>query len=216
MLRPVIRKMGYKIGRDKFIYLLRDNDMLIKRKRKYRSTTDSNHSYSVYSNLLKEIDVTKKNEVFVSDLTYLSTDNRFYYLSLVTDVYSRKIVGYYLSDNLRVEGSLQAFKQAISKVSNPAGLIHHSDRGFQYCSIEYVNYLKGKKIQISMSGKGNPYDNAIAERVIGILKQEYMLGIKFRNYKQMYKAVKEAINIYNTERPHLGIGMEIPEKRYAA
>ena len=218
LLKADIEKLGGGIGRDKLFSILKENHLLISRRRKYIRTTDSNHSYNVYKNLIKEIDIThlEPKQLLVSDLTYLRTRNRFYYLSIVTDVGSRKIVGYCLSDTLSLDGSLAALKTSLRGISDYSGLIHHSDRGIQYCSNAYIAYLKRKKIKISMSGKGNPYENAIAERVIGILKREFLLDRRFPCYSIMQKSVKQSIEIYNKERPHMSIGMLTPTQRYAA
>lgn len=218
LLKSELKKLAIRIGRDNFFKILRKHNLLIKRKNKYVRTTDSNHSYFIYINLIKELDsdVVEPDQVIVSDLTCLSTYDRFYYLSLVTDVGSRKITGYSLSDKLTFDGCLKAVKMSLRGISDRSELIHHSDRGIQYCSYKFVKCLKQNGIKISMSSKGNPYDNAIAERVIGILKQEYLSGNKFCNYSDMKKSVKQAIDIYNTERPYLSIGMLTPSQRYAA
>jgi transposase InsO family protein len=216
LLKEDLRKIGRGIGRDKLFDILRSNGLLIKPIRKYVKTTNSHHRFRVYKNLIEYMEIDRSNQVFVSDITYLSTYERFYYLSLVTDVYSRKIVGYDLSDSLSLSGSLSALKMALRGIKDTKGLIHHSDRGIQYCSNQYTQLLKRKGIGISMAGKGNAYENAIAERVNGILKIEYLLDRKYPNYKELKKAVDSAIKIYNEKRPHMSLGYDTPAQRYAA
>ena len=138
------------------------------------------------------------------------------YLSLITDQYSRKIVGYSLSKSLSVEGSLKALKNALKRVAEPSKLIHHSDRGIQYCSKAYTRLLKGKSAKISMTEEDHVYENALAERVNGILKDEFMLGEKLQSYKVAKRMVREAVNIYNNERLHLALNYMTPEQKYAA
>jgi len=216
LLKEKLRKIGRGIGRDKLFDILRLNGLLIKPLRKYVRTTNSHHRFRVYTNLIENIEINRSNQVFVSDITYLSTYDRFYYLSLVTDAYSRKIVGYNLSDSLSLEGCFTALKMSLSELKETEGLIHHSDRGIQYCSNKYTQMLKLKRIRISMAGKGNAYENAIAERVNGILKIEYLLDKKYPNYKELKKSVNAAVKLYNEERPHMSLGYETPAQRYAA
>lgn len=216
LLKDDLSKTGQDIGRDKFFNILRSNELLVKPLRKYVRTTNSHHRFRVYKNLIEDIEINRCNQVFVSDITYLSTYDRFYYLSLITDVYSRKIVGYDISDSLSLSGSLRALKKALKGVQNPVGLIHHSDRGIQYCSNQYTQLLKRKGVQISMAGKGNAYENAIAERVNGILKIEYILDRKYPDYKELKRAVDMAVKLYNEDRPHMSLGYETPAQRYAA
>jgi putative transposase len=152
----------------------------------------------------------------VSDITYIRLKGGFSYLFLVTDIYSRKIVGYNLDTSLGVTGAIAAIKMAIKGVNTIEGIIHHSDRGIQYCSDNYVKLLKKKGIKISMGEAGNPYENAIAERVNGILKNEFYLNEIFTNYQDAKRATEEAIKIYNNLRPHMSIGYMTPSKKYAA
>lgn len=205
-----------KIGRDKLFEIARKFSLLIKRKRRVIKTTDSSHGLKIYPNLVKGKPVVGPNEVFVSDITYIRLKESYCYLALITDVYSRKIVGYNLSLSLAVEGSLQALQMALKRVIKAENLIHHSDRGIQYSSKLYVEKLKKKNIKISMSAKGNPYENAIAERVNGILKDEFYLNIKFKSFEQILKTVKQSINIYNSKRLHWSLGLKTPDEIYAA
>ncbi len=215
MLQEEIEKLPVNVGRDKFYDILRRNNLLVQPLKRYAVTTNSFHRYKIYTNLIKGLKVTRRNEVFVSDITYIRLRGNFCYLFLITDVYSRKIVGYSLRDNLSTEGALKSMKMAI-RGKNVKGLIHHSDRGVQYCSNEYVKLLRKHKIRISMGESGNPYDNAIAERVNGILKTEFYLGETFNDFRQAEKAVKQAIDLYNNFRPHMSIDYLTPDEKYAA
>ena len=199
-----------KVGRDKLFDILRDQDMLIKRKKASCKTTDSYHRFHKYKNLVKDMAVNAPNQVWVSDITYIRTLNGFCYLALITDMYSRKIVGYDISDSLELAGCLRALMLALRVARPPAGLIHHSDRGIQYCSNQYVEQLQKYEIKISMTEENHCYENAIAERVNGILKDEFYLDQCFINSKHAAKATKSAIDIYNTKRLHLSLGYKTP------
>lgn len=205
-----------KIGRDRLFDLLADCGMLVRRrKRRKVATTDSNHPYKRYPNLIKEKEVTHPDQLWVSDITYLSlTGMRFCYLSLITDAYSRKIVGYCLYPTLQKEGAVKALEMAFSNCVKAMknNLIHHSDRGVQYCSEDYIDLLNDKEVAISMTEKGDPYENAIAERVNGILKSEFDLARQFNNYEEAAGAVTAAIRIYNQQRPHASCNYLTPEQ----
>lgn len=216
LLQDKFKGAGFTIGRDRLFDLLRDQHLLVERRKRYIKTTDSVHGFNIYQNLLKGREVRGKDQVFAADITYIELRVGFCYLSLVMDVYSRKIVGYEISSDLSTDGPIRALRMALRRVDKPEGLIHHSDRGIQYCSKRYVDILKGKGIQVSMSGKGNPYDNAIAERTIGILKSELLLNQQFVFYEHAKRAAIEAIKLYNEERPHMGIGLLTPKQKYAA
>lgn len=200
-----------KIGRDRFFKLLREHDLLIKRRRRYCKTTNSNHSFRVYSNLIKEREATAPNQIWVSDITYINTYEGFLYLSLITDEYSRKIVGYEVNDTLEVTGCLRALDKAIKQLSNNRYPIHHSDRGSQYCSYRYTKRLLDRSLSISMTEENHCYENAKAERVNGILKDEYFLDMKFLNKTIARRACKQAVYYYNTDRPHLALEMKTPQ-----
>jgi transposase InsO family protein len=211
-IKPELNRMGLKIGRDKLFDILRSHDMLVKpRRRYYAKTTDSRHRFNIYPNLAEGFTPTSKNQLWVSDITYIRTVNGFLYLALITDAYSRKIVGYDISDSLELEGALRALQKALSNLQANHQLIHHSDRGIQYCSHAYVNRLRSKQIRISMAAKGNCYENAMAERVNGILKQEYYLDQTFRSKMFAIKACKQAIRIYNNHRLHMSLDYKTPE-----
>lgn len=214
MLKKDLEKLNYKVGRDKFFKILGENQLLIYRKRRYAKTTNSRHRFRVYNNLITNLEIERINQVFVCDITYLRREGGFIYLALVTDLYSRKIVGYSVSESLSTEISIAALKMALKGVLEPGRLIHHSDRGVQYCSGKYTEILKGKGIKISMGERGNPYENAVAERVNGILKEEFLLEQRFRTLREAKIAVKESIQIYNEERPHMSIEYKTPSEKY--
>jgi putative transposase len=216
LISPDLRRMGIKFGRDKLFDLLGRNELLIHRKKKYEKTTDSSHRFRIYKNLTKGKEPKHRNTIYVSDITYIRAEGSFCYLALITDLYSRKIVGYDVSDSLNMEGSIRALKMAIKDKGDLSGLIHHSDRGIQYCSNDYTELLTSKGILISMAEKGNPYENAVAERLNGILKEEFMLGENFKTKELAYRAVKEAIKTYNELRPHMSINYMTPNEKYAA
>ena len=184
--------------------------MLIKRKKVSCRTTNSYHRFYKYKNLVKDIQVVRSNQVWVSDITYIRTVKGFCYLALITDMYSRKIVGYDISDTLELSGCLRALQKALRQARSAVGLVHHSDRGIQYCSHQYVNELTTRKIKISMTEENHCYENAIAERVNGILKDEFYLDQCFFNTDHACKATESAISIYNNKRLHLSLGYKTP------
>jgi putative transposase len=211
-LKENMEKAGLKMGRDKFFEFLAENALLVKRKRKYVYTTDSYHRFKVYKNKLKDKQLKKAHQAWVSDITYIRVGGEFMYLFLITDGYSRKIVGWHLSRSLAIPGALEALKMAIKQCPDTEGLIHHSDRGIQYCSNGYIEMLRKARIVISMTEENHCYENAVAERVNGILKQEYGLEETFNTELQTLKAVKEAIHSYNTDRPHWSLNLATPEE----
>jgi transposase InsO family protein len=216
MLGSDIRAIYPHFGRDKFFSLLRENDLLVERKREYRRTTHSYHHFHKYCNLIKDLSVARPNQVWASDITYLRTEKGFVYLSLLTDMYSRKIVGWSVSNSLSIESSVDALKKALRDNPLQNSLIHHSDRGVQYCSHEYVKILKKKSISISMTEDNHCYENAMAERVNGILKDEYLLDRTFKDLAHAQKACKEAVMLYNTRRPHWSLKFKTPEQMHHA
>lgn len=213
LIQDDLSKHEVKIGRDGLFDLLREFDMLVKRRRYKHYSTNSRHSFKKYPNQVKDVQPTAPNRIWVSDITYIEANKGFNYLSLIMDAYSRKIVGHYLSDSYSVKGTIEALKKALKDNKVESGLIHHSDRGVQYCSKEYTCILKRKKAVISMTENGSPYENAMAERVNGILKTE-LLQPRYKNLKAATEAVNKAIEIYNKKRPHLSIGMLTPEKAH--
>lgn len=216
LLQDDLSKFGYKIGRDKFFEILRNNKLLVGRKRKYIKTTNSFHRFYKYKNKLQGKSLTGPNQAYVNDITYLRTRKGFVYLFLQTDAYSRKITGWHLSDSLSIEGAIRALRMTLSQVKKPQGIIHHSDRGIQYCSAAYVNILEKHKMEISMTEENHCYENATAERVNGILKDEFLLDETFEDIKMAKKAVKEAIESYNNIRPHWSLNLSTPNQIHLA
>jgi transposase InsO family protein len=204
-----------KIGRDKFIDILRANHLLILPKRSYHITTNSHHRFRRYKNQLLDLQINKPEQVWVSDITYIGKREKPCYLSLITDAYSKKIVGYNVSDNLNTESSLVALRLAVKQRKNKGiPLIHHSDRGLQYCSNEYQKILKKNEIQPSMTQNSDPYENAVAERINGILKQEFYIDKYNKDLTVMKKIIKETVDIYNGKRPHISNHMLTPNQMH--
>jgi len=215
MLRESLLLHGISIGRDSFCLLLREHDLLVKRRRKYVRTTNSYHHYRKWPDLITNVDPDAPGQLWVSDITYLRTRDGFVYLSLVTDAYSRKIVGHHLSQHLKAQSCMIALEKAIGSRETIAGaLIHHSDRGIQYCCDAYVSRLKESNISISMTQSGSPYENAIAERVNGILKIELGLDKTFLSYKEAIEPTHRAIDTYNRLRPHMSCGYLTPQQAH--
>jgi len=197
------------IGRDKLFTILKANNMLIKPKRSYTKTTMSKHWLHKHPNLLKDMAINRPEQVYVSDITYIKSHKMTHYLSLVTDAYSRKIVGYHLSDDLNAESVVKAIKMAVKGRDSKTPLIHHSDRGLQYCSAIYQNLLAKYNITPSMTDGYDCYQNAMAERINGILKQEFLFN-KCNNHYELKLMIKQSIDIYNNKRPHLALNMKTP------
>ena len=208
------KMVGFPIGRDRLHEVLRSAELLIYPKRSYRKTTNSRHGFKVYHNRIKNLLPDSPNQQYVSDITYLDIEEGFCYLSLMTDRYSRKIVGHACLTHLGLEGPLQAAEKALKDCPQPKGLIHHSDRGLQYASKPYVSLLEKNNIEISMTEEDHVYENALAERVNGILKQEFLLSSRFRSFEEAKRAADEAVQIYNTERLHSAIGYVTPEQKH--
>ncbi|WP_298239527.1 IS3 family transposase, partial [uncultured Algibacter sp.] len=207
-------KANLKVGRDTLFNVLRKHNMLTLRKKTSARTTNSYHRFYKYKNIIKDMEVKKSNQVWVSDITYIRTVKGFCYLALITDMHSRKIVGYDLSDSLELDGCVRALKKAIYQAKNIKGLIHHSDRGIQYCSNVYTQILKRNKINISMTEENHCYENAMAERVNGILKDEFYLDQTFDSVSHAKRAAKNAINLYNQIRLHLSLDYKTPNMVY--
>ena len=198
------------IGRDCFFGILRKHGLLIRRRRNQSRTTYSNHSFRTYGNLFKECFPQGPGQAWVSDITYIRTEEGFIYLSLITDAFSRKIIGYDSGDNLEVTGCMKALKQALRQLPCHQNPIHHSDRGSQYCCKDYIGLLKRHCIQISMTEENHCYENAMAERLNGILKHEYGLKRKFKTKVQAIAAIRQGIKLYNELRPHYKLDMQTP------
>ena len=203
---------GQYYGRDRLFDLLRRNGLLIKPLRSYAKTTYSKHWLKKYTNLVKHRPVTAPNQIWIIDITYIRTDEGYNYLSLVTDKFSRKIVGYDLSDSLKAEGAIRALQMAINQQGNQPGLIHHSDRGLQYCSHEYQLLLAQHQIKPNVTEQYDPNNNALAERMNGILKTEFLLEDGFPSSLLARKAIEESIETYNTIRPHMSLNMKTPQQ----
>ena len=217
LLKADIDKLeGGTIGRDKFFDVLRKRELLVKRRKKYVRTTDSYHRFRKYKNKLKEKFLTASNQAYASDITYLRTRTGFVYLFLQTDVYSRLITGWDLSESLSIEGAIKALKMTIKQCPKTEKVIHHSDRGIQYCSKEYVKILRRNKMVISMTEENHCYENGLAERVNGILKQEFLLDEEFENKTMALKAVRQAIASYNNRRPHWSLDLFTPQQIHQA
>ena len=207
-------KANIKVGRDTLFNVLRKYQMLTLRKKTSARTTNSYHRFYKYNNIIKDVKVIRPNQVWVSDITYIRTIKGFCYLALITDMHSRKIVGYDLSDSLELKGCVRALNKAIYQAKDINGLIHHSDRGIQYCSNVYTQILKKKKIDISMTEENHCYENAMAERVNGILKDEFYLDQTFDNVAHAKRATKNGINLYNEIRLHLSLDYKTPNMVY--
>jgi transposase InsO family protein len=201
------------MGRDKLFKLLDYYNLLIKPKRRYIQTTMSKHWLRKYPNLYKEQTITRPEQVWVSDITYIKTDEGNCYLNLVTDVYSRKIMGYAIADSMDTTNMKKAFEMAVNNRKYPLyELIHHSDRGLQYCSQEYIKVAVANNIKISMTEQSDPYENALAERMNRTLKDEFGLGQPIKTKQQAFNLTKEAIHLYNHCRPHLSLKMKTPNQ----
>jgi putative transposase len=216
LLREKMLKNALKVGRDRFFNWLREKGLLVYPKRMYVHTTQSFHRFRIYDNLTSQMQLTAPNQLWVSDITYIRTLDGFCYLALITDAFSRKIVGYDTSDSLELQGCMRALNMAISTNREIKNLVHHSDRGIQYCSHQYTDLLKAQGIKISMAAKGNCYENALAERVNGILKNEFNLDLTFRSKYLATKAISESIYIYNQHRPHWALNLSTPKQCHAA
>lgn len=211
-IKKECQENGISLGRDRFFDLLRENSLLIEKKKGKPRTTNSRHSLPVFHNLIANIDITRPNQAWACDLTYISTREGFMYASLITDMYSRKIVGAHIGDSLETYGCIAALEKALSKLPSKEHPIHHSDRGTQYCCHEYVKRLNKREILISMTEANHCYENAMAERVNGILKQEYELDQSFKTKEQAKNAFYQAVYLYNNRRPHLSLKYEVPAK----
>jgi putative transposase len=210
IIGPELESEGISIGRDRFFELLLAHDLLVKRKTRHCRTTDSWHGFRVYKNLRKDCVLTGPHQALVSDITYIRTHEGFVFLALIMDAWSRAIVGFDCSDSLESEGALRALTQAIGQLPKGCQAIHHSDRGIQYCCKAYVAKLEAAGMRISMTEENHCYENAQAERLNGILKQEYGLGETLVSKKLAYQAVAEAVALYNYRRPHQALGLEYP------
>jgi len=211
LLRDQLCALGIKLGRDVLNEYLRSENLLIRRKKNYTKTTNSKHWLKKHPNLLTTTTVERVEQVFVADITYVKSDARSHYLSLVTDAYSRRIMGYHLSADLAAENTVKALKMAVKRRVTNNQLIHHSDRGLQYAASVYQNELRRHGIRPSMTDGYDCYQNALAERVNGILKQEFLTE-RCETGKELEILIRESIEIYNNERPHLSLQMKTPDE----
>lgn len=213
LLYEPLRALG--VGRDRLFAILKANHMHIVAERKYHITTDSHHRFRKHKNLIEHMDINRPEQVWVSDITYIGQRQNPMYLALVTDAYSKQIMGYDVSDSLNANGAIAALEMALRnrKYKNEA-LIHHSDRGVQYCGHDYQKVLTKHRVACSMTEKYDPYQNAVAERINGIIKYEFLEGIIIRDLELMKKIIQESILIYNQERPHWSCYMLTPEKMH--
>jgi putative transposase len=209
LLKSEFVRQEIKVGRDALFDYLRSEYLLIKPKKNYTKTTHSKHWLRKHPNLLKDREAVRAEEVFVSDITYVKSRERTHYLSLVTDAYSRKIMGYHLSDDMSAEHVVKALKAAVKRRTSSKQLIHHSDRGIQYCSSVYQKELSKYQIIPSMTDGYDCYQNALAERINGILKGEFLLN-KCNTGKELEQLIKESIDTYNNHRPHLSLNFKTP------
>jgi putative transposase len=215
LLKQPLSSHGIKMGRDAIQELRRQYGLIQRPRRRYIATTDSYHRFKKYPNIIKDLVVTKPSILWVSDITYIRVGNDFNFLSLITDAYSRKIVGYCLYPTLAKAGPLTALRMAIQTLDGPPeNLIHHSDRGMQYCCDEYINELETYTIGISMTENGDPYENALAERINGILKETFGLKETFTSTSEAAEITARAIDFYNNVRPHTGIDNLTPDQAH--
>lgn len=212
MIKTELVECGVKIGRDSFFKLLGRHDLLVRHKPGKIKTTNSRHSLPIFSNLIVGKVLGGINQVWVSDLTYVRTEEGFVFAAVIMDLYSRKIVGSHIGYTLEAEGCIEALRKAVKENPERGELIHHSDRGCQYCCHEYVDCLKNNGILISMTEIMHCYENAAAERVIGILKQEYEMDRKFKTKEQAIAAFNQAIFLYNEKRPHMRLDYRVPSE----
>ena len=212
-IKPILQTNHIKLGRDKVFEILKRHQMLIVPQRRYVQTTMSRHWMRKYPNLIKGVSVTMSEQIWVSDITYIKTDQGNCYLNLVTDMYSRKIMGYAIADSMDTESMILAFKMALENRKYPnRNLTHHSDRGLQYCSKEYVALSQKHGVIISMTENSDPYENAMAERMNRTLKEEFGLGNTLQSKMHAKYLTEEAVYLYNNLRPHLALNMRKPQQ----
>jgi transposase InsO family protein len=213
LLKDNLEKL--QVGRDKLFSILKANHLILQPKKSYRVTTNTHHRFYKHKDLVHQLHIHRPEQVWVSDITYVAAGLDNTYLALITDAYSKKIVGYDLSTSLNTTGVLRALKMAVkNRKYAKANLIHHSDKGIQYCSNEYQQALVKNNIQCSMTEKYDPYSNAVAERVNGIIKNEFNLETYRVTINVMQELVKEIIEIYNSERPHYSSQLLTPNQMH--
>jgi len=213
-LTPFMQEHGIKMGRDALFNLVAANHLQVRRRKRRIQTTQSFHWLRKYPNLIRNFTPTAPNQLWVSDITYWKiNENKHLYISFITDAFSHKIVGYHIAETLEAVESIKALKMALKQLKPKYNkLIHHSDRGIQYCSKDYVKLLQDYEIQISMTENGDPLENAIAERVNGIIKEEYLYDYQVDNIKEAKELLSQVVELYNTDRPHMSIGNLTPNQ----
>lgn len=215
LIKEDIEKAGLKFGRDKLFGLMQYYGLQIKPRRRYIQTTMSKHWLRKWPNIIKGKIVQHPDEVWVSDITYIKTEEGNCYLNMITDAYSRKIIGYAVDENMETTSMIKALKMATShRKYQPVSTIHHSDRGLQYCSNEYALMTIKNNIRLSMTENGDPYENALAERMNRTIKEEFGMDRIMKSKEQVKKLVEESIFLYNSKRPHLALKMKTPEEVY--
>jgi transposase InsO family protein len=213
LIAPILQQQGLKFGRDKLFSLMKEHHLLIKPRRRYIQTTNSKHWMKKYPNIAQELSITAPEQLWVSDITYIKTEEGNCYLSMITDAYSRKIMGYSIADNMEAATVSEALKMAIkNRIYPEAKLVHHSDRGIQYCSKEYISIAASGKIRMSMTEQSDPYENALAERMNRTIKEEFCLDHILKGKTQTLQAIKEAIWLYNNYRPHQSLSLKTPNQ----
>lgn len=211
MLKDQMDLLDIKMGRDKFFSFLRMNNLLIPKTKNYHITTNSKHRFFKYPNIVKDKVPNRPEQLWVSDITYIKTDSGHNYLALVTDAYSKRIMGYKLASHMKASLCTDALKMAIKNRKYPnEKLIHHSDRGFQYCSDQYTSFALQNNINLSMTEQYDPYENAVAERINRTLKYEYGMKLKIKNTTLAKKMIDKAVDTYNNKRPHLSLNFDTP------
>lgn len=213
LISPLLAQSSIRFGRDKLFSLLSEHDLLIHPRRRYVTTTNSKHFLRMHPNRTKGLRLTRPEQLWVSDITYIKTEEGFCYLNLVTDAFSRKIMGYAIAPAMDARSMKEAYEMALkNRIYAHLALIHHSDRGLQYCSADYVSLSEQHGVQVSMTENGDPYENALAERMNRTIKEEFGLGAKLKSYEHGALLSAQGIHLYNTRRPHLSLGMKTPEQ----
>jgi len=211
-IKPGLAERGLKVGRDKLFTFMREYGLLIQPVKRYVQTTMSKHWMKKYPNLIRNMNISSVEQVWVSDITYIKTEEGTCYLNMITDAYSRKIVGYALDDNMEASNMAKALKMALkNRKDMQSQIIHHSDRGSQYCSHHYVEVALGHQMKISMTENGDPYENALAERMNRTIKEEFGLDKIIKTKQQLTQIIEESVILYNRFRPHLALKMETPD-----
>jgi len=206
---------GFKIGRDYLFNLLSEHKLLVRQRKRKAITTNSKHWMHKYNNLIKELEITRPEQVWVSDITYIKLNQQWGYLSLITDAYSKRIMGYNFRNNLQADGCVEALSMAVKSRQYNQSLIHHSDRGSQYCSKAYIDLLLKHNIAVSMTENGDPYENAIAERINGILKTEFNLHYSTNSFELTLTTIAKCIEVYNQQRPHASCDFLTPNQAHS-